>query len=115
MAIAPPSTTAKELRFERSAPPSLVLKRIIYLHRLFFAYSVREWSNPCPPGSPRARRCALLRRATRRQAKDNTRSVEGGGVYIIREQIPELATSVGVAISRVRDNGTRSTNRRGGS
>ena len=25
MAIAPPSTTAKELRFERSAPPSRVL------------------------------------------------------------------------------------------
>ena len=35
MAIAPASTTAKELRFERSAPPSRVFKCIIYCHRLF--------------------------------------------------------------------------------
>ena len=36
MAIAPPSTTAKELRFERSAPPSLVLKSVSSIYTDFF-------------------------------------------------------------------------------
>ena len=62
MAIAPPSTTAKELRFERSAPPSLVLKRIIYLRRLFFPEVCENGVTPLalPLARPRgrARRCA---------------------------------------------------------